>query len=605
MEEHTLYTFGPFTLDVLEKLLCKENRLIAIPGKAFDLLALLVGRGGRLVERKEIMERLWAEVAVGPGNLAQTIYLLRKALGDDPAAPRYIMTVPRNGLRFVAPVKRIPANAASPATPYSWTHRQSSRRADEVASPQSIAVLPFHSLDAEEEGSDRLLGLGMADALTMKLSGLGHIKVRPVRAVMKYLDSEEDAFASGRELGVDAVITGTIQKACERIRVSVSFQDVDTARMIWSGKFDNMFTDIFALQDTISEQIAASLTPLLNKGTPRQPLRRESTSAEAYQLYCMGVYHWGKRAFESLNKAIQYLQQAVTLDPQFAKAYAYLADSNLLIEFLGFVSGEKRKPYLSEAKKAAERAISLDDTLAEAYVTLAAVTIDLNADLEKAERLFQHALKADPNSALAQMRYGYFLRNTGRLRRAFTHMKLGLELDPTSPIYNAMLAELLFLERDFDQATKYITRSLELDPYGRLTQYILGSIHLACARYQEATEAFQRLFDTERSDRHALLHLGLAHAFVGRTRKALEILNKVETDMSKETLDEIFIEIIITLVKLCAALKQSERAFCWLNKVEPQMSIFAVCLHYDPLLDGLREDPRYQTLLRRHPLLCE
>jgi TolB-like protein len=263
----------------------------------------------------------------------------------------------------------------------------------------SIAVLPFKPLGTE--GSDEVLGLGMADALITKLSNLRKIVVRPTSAVLKYTGPGHDPLAVGRELSVDSVLDGKIQKLGDRVRVTVQLVRVRDGLPLWAEKFDEQFTSIFAVEDSISEQVTKALVLKLTGEEKKQLSKHYTESPEAYQLYLKGRYFWNKRAAEDLEKSIKFFEQAIGKDPNYALAYAGLADAYSVLANTPL----PQRDAMSKAKAAAMKALELDDTLAEAHTSLALVKMSYDWDWPGAEREFKRALELNPNYATAHHWY--------------------------------------------------------------------------------------------------------------------------------------------------------------------------------------------------------
>src|SRR5205085_5737472 len=376
------YEFGPFRLDTANRLLMHEGEVVPLKQKAVETLLVLVEGRGEVLEKEALMQRLWPDSFVEEANLTQNIYMLRKALG----AGDYIETVPRRGYRFAAEVREwaedsadlivqertrasilieeeeetqeqtevLPASGARPAlgaarrprrrtgalvivaalllvallglASYFW-RRGAGARPGAATPVRSIAVLPFKALDAD--GGDAYMGLGMADTLITKLTSAGSLIVRPTSAVLKYADAGQDSVKVGQELGVDCVLDGSIQRQGERLRITVRLVRTSDGQPIWADQFDEQATDVFKLQDSISEKVTSALALKLSVAEQKLLTKRYTDNPEAQQLYIKGRYFWNKRTAEGLQKSIEYFQQAVDLDPHYALAYTGLADAYL------------------------------------------------------------------------------------------------------------------------------------------------------------------------------------------------------------------------------------------------------------------------------------
>lgn len=345
------YEFGPYRLDVPKCRLLRQGEPVALTGKAFDILLALIERRDRVVDKAELMQLVWPDSFVEEANLTQHIFVLRKILGEDASGSHYIETVPRRGYRFAAEIREatpapIPAAAATP-TPTSesvagmtgvnrntrtvaiaaalavalaigafaaW--RVSKQPTGESNPLPTIAVLPFKVINPEP--TDEHLGLGMTDALITRLGNVRRIIVRPSSAVWQYAAGSADPARAARELRVSTVVDGTVQKSGDRIRVTVQLVDIGAAAALWSQTFDERFTDIFAVQDSISRQVAEALVPNLTGGERNRIGRSYTNSIAAYQLYVRGRYHWNRRSDADLLKSIELFQQAIREDAGYA-----------------------------------------------------------------------------------------------------------------------------------------------------------------------------------------------------------------------------------------------------------------------------------------------
>jgi DNA-binding winged helix-turn-helix (wHTH) protein/TolB-like protein/Tfp pilus assembly protein PilF len=624
MSEQTpcLYEFGPYLLNAAERTLTRGGEVVPLGPKLFDTLLLLVESGGRLLGKDELLKRLWPDNFVEESSLSQNIFLLRKALGESASAPepRYIETVPKIGYRFVAQVNRLEVNPLeqenhSPGIPQivapRWknvgrslsivcallagalvliqfsVHRRVKQN-DAAFHPQSIAVLPFKRVG--EGSSDELLGLGMADATIGKLSNLHQISVRPTSAVFKYTERQSDPLAAGRELGVDAVLDGTVQHADEHIRVTVQLISIADGRTIWAGKFDERFTDIFALQDSISEQVAQALPLQINVDERKALVKRYTEKTEAYQSYITGIYFWNQRSKEGLNKAVEYFQQAIAADPNYALAYAQLADSYFLLGYYNYSSLPTAEMY-AKAKAAATSALELDATLAEAHTAMAMVQMRYDKDAAGAMRSIRRAIDLNSNNSTAHLRYAWFLINDKQLKEALQEMRRAQELDPLSPTNNTALATMLIYSRRYDEALKYSRKAIELDPNFYSGRLNLG---LACEQaglYDEAIAEYQKARELDGDSVDALAGLGHAFAMAGRRAAAQKILRELQSRAVHDESAPYDISLIY------AALNQKERAFAWLHKAATTHALLIRDLRFDPQLDVLRTDPQFVAFL--------
>ncbi|MBA2378121.1 MAG: winged helix-turn-helix domain-containing protein, partial [Blastocatellia bacterium] len=296
---------------------------------------------------------------------------------------------------------------------------------------RSIAVLPFKPITANER--DESLELGMSDTLITRLSSIGQITVRPMSAVRRYTDLEQDAVAAGRELQVESVLEGNIQRAGERIRISARLVRVIDEKTLWTETFDEKFTDIFAVQDSISQKIVVALALHLSGEEQNQLTKKYTADTEAYQLYLQGRYFWNKVTPEGFEKSLVFYRQAIAIDPNYALAYAGLADSYNLLGSYGVLPLKESHP---KARAAAEKALEIDGELAEAHTSLATVIADYYWDWAEAEKHFKQAIALNPNYPVARNWYSQHLARMGRFEEAIEEAKRAQTLDPLSPSAN-------------------------------------------------------------------------------------------------------------------------------------------------------------------------
>ncbi|PYK73620.1 MAG: hypothetical protein DME42_06545 [Verrucomicrobia bacterium] len=361
---------------------------------------------------------------------------------------------------------------------------------------RSIAVLPFEPLEQDMNGE--ILGLGMADAVIGRMSKLSELVVLPTTAVTKYTGPSNDPIAAGRALGVDAILSGTIQRSGDQVRVTVQLVNVQTKRTVWSDKFDQTFTDIFGVQDAISDNVARSLALNLTSDEQKQLAKRYTTNASAYDEYLMGLYFWNQRSKDALERAIDHLGQAVERDPNFALAYALMADCHYLLFYYRY---DPRPSRLQDAKTAAKRALTIDDSIAEAHVAMAIV--QFYEAREQGEGLanqagmnsLRHALSLNPNLAVAHQRYSWSLSASGHLDEAVREMRRAQELDPLSPTNNTALGVTLIFARQYRDALVYCYKAAELAPSEAALQENLGFAYALNGMFQQAIEHYRKEAD--------------------------------------------------------------------------------------------------------------
>ena len=587
---HRMITFGPFELDLTERLLTRGGKPVQIAPKLFDTLALLVENAGHVVEKSDMMERLWQDTFVEESSLSQNIFQLRKALENGACGRRYIETIPKRGYRFVADVSEVTDGDVRSASPYNPSESSLNKGAEGCHAIKSLAVLPFKPL--AEEKTDEYLGLGLAHATIIKLSGLRHLVVLPTRSVFKCAGRKNDPLAVGRSLGVDAVLDGTIQREHGRVRVTVELISLADSKTVWSGKFDEHFTDIFAVEDSISEQVVNALALRITADEQRHLRKRYTENTDAYQTYLMGLFFWNKRSKEGLNTAVKYFEQAIEKDPGYALAYAGLADSYFLIAY-GKSDPVSRSEGYEKSRENALRALELDPFVAEAHAALATVKVKHDRDPVGAERSFKQAIAINPNCAMAYSRYTYFLAAMGRLSESLEKMRRAQELDPLSPDINTSLASVLYFAREYDEAIRYCQRALVLEQDFLEALLWLGLSYEQKGMFQEAITQYNKAKDASDCSLEPLELLGYAFAITGRRYEAQKILAELHAAAKQKNVHPYNVALIH------AALGQTRDAFEWLGNPYANWTERLRMLRFDPRMDILKVDSRFNAILQR------
>ncbi|HEU0184150.1 MAG TPA: winged helix-turn-helix domain-containing protein [Blastocatellia bacterium] len=475
---------------------------------------------------------------------------------------------------------------------YFWaTKRQGGVIAEDENRVRSLAALPFRALG--NEGGDNVLGLGMADALILKLGGFDGLRVLTTSSIAQYAGRENDARELGSRLGVDAVLDGTIQRAGDRVRVTATLLDLRDGKILWSGKFDERFTDVFALQDSISEKVSGALKLQLAAGERSQPAKRLTESMEAYQMYSMGLYFRNRDTPESLSKALEYFRQATEKDPKYALAFATLADTYAAIDGYGLMpSAELRE----KAQAATARAMELDGSLPEAIAAVGVVKAQFHGDLEGAEQMYRRALDLNPSFGIVYLLYSTLLLEMDRLEESIRHMRRALEFDPLSPLINSYLSLLHRISHRPDEALKYAHTALEVDPNFWWARSQQGEAYEDKGMYREAEAEYRKITEMEGFSlygKHKLIYL---YAVMGRYDKARKLIAETQKQLREAKAWPHEIDIIAIAY---VALGQKDKAFEWLNRAAESGALNRYTLRHNDKLDPLRSDPRFELLVRR------
>jgi serine/threonine protein kinase/tetratricopeptide (TPR) repeat protein len=489
----------------------------------------------------------------------------------------------------------IAAAVVLPRLSVSWLEKHGIAKATPATSPanvkdtvRSIAVLPFEPLG--QDMNDELLGLGMADAVIGRMSSLKQLVVLPTSAVSKYKGTANDPLAAGRALGVDAILSGTVQRSGEHIRATVQLVNVRDGHTVWSEKFDQTFTDVFGIQDSISDSVARSLALNLTADEQKQLRKHYTTNAAAYDSYLMGLYFWGQRSKDGLEKAINYFQQAVEKDSNFALAYALMADCYYLQVYYRYNPAPET---IANANAAAERALLLDDSVAEGHVARAMVqSLQKNGHLTMES--LRRALELNPNLGIAHLRYAWCLSAFGQLHDSVREMKRAQELDPLSPTNNAALGIILVYARQFPASLDYCYKAAELAPNEAPMQENLAIAYALNGMYQQAIEHYQRVGELNPEKKgDVLAWVATVLVSAGRKPEADSMLPEILDFATAGKADPYNIAV------LYAARGEKKSAFEWLAKALETSQMIDPLIRYDPQLDALRSDSRFAALLRQ------
>lgn len=458
-----------------------------------------------------------------------------------------------------------------------------------LSSVRSIAILPLRPLG--NDSRDEYLGIGMADSLILKLSRFNQLQILPTSTVLKYSAAEQNAQTAGKELGVQAVLNGTLQHDRDRVRVRLMMISVKDGRSLWSEEFDEKDADIFSLQDAVSDKVTSALALSLSDEQKMQFAKHYTENASAYQSYLMGLYFWNKRSKEGLNKAVEYFQQAVKLDPKYALAYAGLADSYGLMAYYGYETS--REETYERARTLALQAVQLDNSIAEPYGTLGLVAGNRDADPKGASEYYRKAISIAPNYAAGHTRYSWSLQVQGNRNEALREMQKAQQLDPVSVFSNVALAQLHYYQRNYDEAITFGRKAAELEPNSFMAHQILGLSYEQKKMFGEAIEEIKKAREAAAGDLDvpdALEALGHIQATAGRKDEARKLLAELEQTRRRGRVTRPF-----NFVLIYEGLGDRSNALAWLKKAFNEKRIPAVEFRFDPRLDEIKTDPAFTS----------
>jgi DNA-binding winged helix-turn-helix (wHTH) protein/TolB-like protein/Tfp pilus assembly protein PilF len=605
------YEFGPFQIDRLNHALRRDGKNIPLKPKVFDTLLLLVENHGRVVDKDEMLQRLWPDTVVEESNLSQNVYLLRRVLEEETDGQRYIETVPKRGYRFVATVTEVETEArrismVQTRTPRLWkpgiaaligllliglgsafiwsTKRPNSP--EPTAPINSIAVLPFKSFGSD--ASDENLGFWMADTLITKLSNVKRLVVRPISSVRKFTSTNEDAVAAGRELKVDAVLDASIQRTGDRIRVTMRLVNVKDGAPLWTRIVDEQVSDPFAVQDRVAEQVTEALALRLTSEEKNLVAKYPTQNSEAYRLCMLGRYYWGRPDVENWKKAIDYFNAAIEKDSNYALAYAGLADSYLSLVADSVLPKPEAIP---KAKRAAMTALQLDSSLPEAHVALARIKMTYDWEWTAAENELKRALELNPNSGDAHREYAGYLTNVGQNEQAIAEAKLARQLDPLTQLTNFQFVWSLIGARRYDEAISECQPMLAMFPRAH---FWLGMAYLGNRMNEQAIKEFEETLRSAKDHPLAKAALGYAYGATGQREQANKILAEFKQLYEQHQTSPYYLAMIY------AGLSDKDQTFAWLEESYREHSRpLASGIKANPMWDSLRSDPRLGNLLGR------
>ena len=649
MPGQSSYQFGAFRLIPSERALLHGDRRLDLPPRAFDTLVVLVTEKGNLVEKDRLMRAIWPDTVVEENNLSQAVYLIRKVLHDGEAGMKYIETVPKQGYRFVARVREVkngeddvwkaesdtslsagngsaePRNLlprsdvdseSAPARPggagsapaatspkFRWAlwalggallilliaaftqlsiWRENRRNRADLQTIRSVAVLPLQNLSNDPE--QEYFADGMTDELITDLAQVRELRVVSKTSVMQYKGAHRPLPQIGRELGVDAVVEGSVLRSGDRVRITAQLIRTATDSHLWAKSYEGAMKDVLSLQASVAEEITGEVRLTLTAAERTRLQRAHPVDPAAYEAYLRGRFSWNRRDEAGFQKAVQYFNQAIATDPDFALAYSGLADCYTLMA-LNAPDPEK----MPRAKAAALKALALDDGLAEAHTSLAAVKVFGDWDWAGAETEFKRALDLNPNYAPAHHWYGNILLGPlGRHEEAIGELKRAQSLDPLSLIINTDVGFAYYLARRYDDAFAQYQKVVAIDPAFVPVHYDLARYYQLMGKTDAWLQEELAVSTPERAQSLRSLFakggyrtLMAESAATGGSFHTATRPSPFVTAMSYTALGQ--------RAKALAALQQS----C--NQHEPGL----IYLKVDPVWDPLRPDPAFQAIEHR------
>ena len=557
--------FGPFAVDVAKRRLERDGIEIQLQPKVFDTLRYLVEHPGRVIPRDELFARLWPDTFVGDAALTRCVKEVRRALGDRPMEPRFVSTVPSVGYRFDATVELVAA-----------------AREGEV---RVLAVLPFRPVSRDD--GDPGLELGMADTLITRLSGLRELVVRPLATVRRYSEIDQDPLVAGRELGVDAVLEGTLQRLGGRIRVSVRVLSCDDGRALFAEQYDESFGDVFEVQDVVCRRITSAIEVKLDAVEAERIGRHETSDLRAYRHFLRGRLGLGRMVPDEARRSIGHFEKALEIDPAYAQAMVSVAEANIVLAWQGLETSR----YYDRARRAAQSALDHEPRLGIAWSWLATVAWEHDWDWKDADHKFERAVELTPNVVDMWGRYSASCAFSGRSEKAVRLARRAVEVDRTSPMATAWLVQALHMAgRSIDavEAGEAVLARASDTPF---LLFILGVACLQVGRLDRAIGHLERAAATGRPDFMGVL----AHAYVraGRHEEASALESSLRERSRRGAAPP------LALAMIHAAREEIDPFFEAIEKTFEQPGLHSTLIATEPLLASYRDDPRARRLIRR------
>ena len=622
--------FAQFELDKGRRRLYRDGEQVQIYAKAFDLLEFLIGHNGDVVTKDEILSRVWPDQFVEEANLSVQISALRKALGETKNEPRFLVTVPGVGYKFVGDIhtgresevvsegqmlERATVDvdierAETPGTALPWNTTSSLSKWLAVLAgvaviagigyfayryfiadtPRiaSVAVLPFANQD--DSPDTEYLSEGLADSVIHTLSAVPDLRVMSRNSSFRYRSDSTDAKVIGTELGVDSILNGRIATVGDSLSIRAELISTADNSVIWGEQFTRKFADVERFQADIAQAIAKQLRVRVSGLEARTSDSVRTVDPEVYRLTLLGRYHLNKLTDDGFWKGRDHFQKAVELDPEYAPAHAGLAEAYNRLSGWNAIPPHEGFP---KARAEAERAIALDGQLSGAHGTLGMVKHFYDWDWPGAENEFKRAIEISANDADVRQYYSYHLSAVGRFDESLAMMKQALELDPLSLDKNAGIGEIYYLGRQYDKALEHYSRTLEMDAASGFLHWAIGNVYARKGMYADAIAAYEKSIPLSGDSPDERLSLANVLALSGKQQEARAILQDLEQRSSKQYISP------AALAVPYAALGDKQQAFSLLEKAYERRDMLLVLLKADPMFDGLRDDPRFADLVRR------
>jgi len=642
-QSNDLYEFGEFVLDWNKRHLWHDGELIKLPAKAFDTLLMLVENRGETLSKEEMLDHIWEGAFVEENNLSQKISILRRTFGKE---NDFIKTIPKKGFQFVEPVSIKPFEHQFPKSTDDVTSRAKTGSAEETVADNehvsalpaqnsnekvstknstagkimiggiavlliamtafgywiykgvdeidSVAVMPF--VNESEDPSLDYISDGMAESLIRQLSKIPGLSTKSKNAVFRFKGKQVAPNVVGDELGVRAVLYGRVHKTGDDIAVKLELVDTQTANVLWAQEYNRNMNGLLALQSEIAREVTAGMQINLTNTELERVTKIYTSDSDANLSYLKGRYFWNKRNVSAFEKAINYFNEAIERDPNFALAYSGLADTYSLMAPYG---GLKPKEHMPLAKQAALKALEIDDRLAETHASLGNIFWSYEFNSIEAERSFRRAIELDPSYPAAHQWLGELLSTKGFHKEGRIELDRALKLDPLSVVANAQLGKILLLARKYDEAANQLKKAIELDSDYPLSYWYLADCFEAKANYSDAVEQlseFHRRLGVTRDITNEFRDSFKSGGWENYNRKILAYQLKVRAnDMSPNS--PVFSNYAIALTY--ANLRERDDALKYLNQAINEREPASLLIKTHHIFDGYRNNKQFIEMLEK------
>lgn len=572
LAERRFYRFGRFRLDPAGRVLFRGDRAIRLPPKAVDTLLLLVQNAGNVVEKQDLLKHVWQDAFVEEGSLTRTISILRKALEDAAHGQEFISTIAKRGYRFAAPVMESQSQPARAA-------------ADRLM----MVVLPFENLSGSRKHD--YFSDGMTEEMITRLARLnpGRLGVIARTSAMQYKSTDKSIRQIGQELSVSHVLEGSVRRAGNRVRIATQLIQVSDESHLWAESYERNLGDMLNLQFEVAEAVAKEIQIKLAPQEQARMATAGTVHPQAYEAYLKGRYLLNRRTLEAIEKSIQYFRKSIEYDPQYAVAFAGLADSYLTHHDLGHLP-----PMVAttKAKAAARKALEMDATLAEAHTSLGHAYFH-EFNWLAADGGFRRAIALDPNYANSHYYYANYLICVGHKNEAIAEARCAQTLDPVSLPAGTNLASILSFAGHYTEAVEESLRVLEIDSSFARAYEDLGRAYEQLRMYPQAIAAFEKAVECSRGSSRDLASLAYAFGIAGKQKEALKLLQGIKGLSRRSYVSPYSFALVFT------GLGNKSQALAWLEKAYKARDGAIPFIKENPRLAPLHSDSRFRDLVRR------